>query len=146
MELETKFVAPGGPSRTFDEAATTPQARGNGAGEWFVLQFGPLMLKVHQSSDRAEQVERNLHVAFALAAYQRDHGAYPAKLDELAPKYLASVPLDLFTGKALVYGPAADGYLLYSCGPDGRDDLGRTEDDAPSGDDIAVRMPLPPRK
>jgi len=104
------------------------------------------MLKVHQSSDRAEQVERNLHVAFALAAYQRDHGAYPAKLDELAPKYLASVPLDLFTGKALVYRPAADGYLLYSCGPDGRDDLGRTEDDNPSGDDITVRMPLPPRK
>src|SRR5260370_6364532 len=53
------------------------------------------------------------HIAFALAAYQRDRGSYPKTLDELAPKYLAKVPNDYFTGKPLVYRPNEKGYLLY---------------------------------
>lgn len=85
--------------------------------------------------DRADQHERNLHVAVALAAYRKANGRYPAKLADLAPKYLAAVPDDLFAEKSLVYKPDANGYLLHSVGLNGKDDGG-------TGDDLAVRVPL----
>jgi hypothetical protein len=85
-------------------------------------------------------------VAFALAAYRREHGRYPEKLDALAPQYLATIPGDLFSGKALIYRSAANGYLFYSVGINGKDDGGRGYDDDPPGDDLNVRMPLPALK
>jgi hypothetical protein len=99
-----------------------------------------------QSYDRSEQTHRNLHVAFALAAYRGDHGRYPAKLDDLAPQYLPAIPDDLFSGKPLIYRPSDGGYLLYSVGVNGQDDDGRGVGDWPPGDDLVVRMPRPPLK
>ena len=95
--------------------------------------------------DRTEQVQRNLHIAFALAAYQSDNGRYPAKLDDLAPKYLAAVPDDMFSGKAIIYRPAETGYLFYSVGINGKDEEGRSYDDDPRRR-LPVRMPLPELK
>jgi hypothetical protein len=101
----------------------------------------PAFRKVQAASDRAEQSQRNLQVAFALAAYRHDHGRYPQKLAELAPKYLAQVPDDLFTGKGVVYKPDGKGYLMYSLGPNGKDEDGRGFFDQPAGDDLRVRVP-----
>jgi hypothetical protein len=106
----------------------------------------PAVRKVLTAYERAEQTERNLHVAFAMAAYNADHGRYPSKLDDLAPDYLTAIPGDLFSGKALIYKPNEKGYLFYSVGPNGKDDGGRWYDDDPPGDDPSVRMPLPPLK
>ena len=108
--------------------------------------LAPAIRKVQEAGDRADQIQANLHVAFALAAYHRDNGNYPAKLDDLAPKYLATVPGDVFSGKGLIYKPEAKGYLFYSVGANGMDDDGRWYDDEPRGDDPRVRMPLPPLK
>ncbi|MBO0699584.1 MAG: hypothetical protein J2P46_14405, partial [Zavarzinella sp.] len=58
----------------------------------------PAIDKVRDAWDRTEQTQRNLQVAFALAAYRADAGRYPARLAELAPKYLPEVPGDLFSG------------------------------------------------
>jgi hypothetical protein len=99
--------------------------------------------KVQAAADRSEQLQNNLYLAFALAAYRRDHGRYPEKLAALAPKYLPKVPQDMFSGKPLVYEPSEKGYLFYSVGVNGRDEQGRGYDDEPAGDDLAVRMPLP---
>jgi len=88
-------------------------------------------------------VQRNLQVAFALAAYQREHGRYPKTLAALAPRYIAEVPLDLFSDRALIYRPSGNGYLLYSVGPNGKDEDGRDFESDPPGDDLSVRMPLP---
>jgi hypothetical protein len=98
---------------------------------------------IQHDIDRTEQTRRNLPVAFALAAYQRDHGRYPMKLEALAPTYLADVPLDLFSGKALMYRPLEKGCLVYSVGPDGKDEGGCGRDDIPRGDDVRVLMRLP---
>jgi hypothetical protein len=106
----------------------------------------PAIRKVQSAHDRAEQVHRNLHVAIALAAYHRDHGRYPEKLDDVAPRYLATVPNDLFSGKTLVYRRSEKGYLFYSVGVNGVDEGGRWYDDDPPGDDPGVRMPLPALK
>jgi hypothetical protein len=98
---------------------------------------------MQRHADGHEQRQRNLYLAFALAAYRGEHKRYPDKLEALAPTYLAEVPSDLFSGKALIYRPSENGYLLYSVGVNGRDDGGRGSADTPPGDDLHVRMPLP---
>ncbi len=115
-------------------------------GDILLSLLMPAFQKVQSARDRAEQIERNLHIAFALAAYRADTGRYPAKLDDLAPKYLATVPADIFNGKPLIYKPTEKGYLFYSVGANGKDEEGRWYDDDPPGDDPRVRMPLPPLK
>jgi hypothetical protein len=59
---------------------------------------------------------------FALRAYHVAHGALPASLDELVPRYLSAVPRDAFDGAPLGYAP--DRRILHSVGSDlaiGRD-------------------------
>jgi hypothetical protein len=116
---------------------------GKTLGNVLVSMLSPAVRRLQQAHDRASQLERNLHVAFAMAAYQKDNSRYPAKLADLAPKYLASVPDDLFNGKPLIYKPNEKGYLFYSVGPNGKDDGGHWYDDDPPGDDPRVKMPLP---
>ena len=115
-------------------------------GDDLIVLLTPAFRQEQNACDRDEQLHRNLQVAFALAAYRRDHGNYPTKLDDLAPKYLAAVPDDLFSGQALIYRPSEKGYLLYSVGVNGKDEGGRSFDDDPHGDDLPVVMPLPELK
>jgi hypothetical protein len=131
-------------AKAFVGPNATPETRGKLLGDILLCLLVPANSRIQQAADRQEQTERNLDVAFALAAYQRDQGSYPDKLEALAPKYLATVPQDLFTGKPLVYQPSPKGYLLYSFGVNGKDDQGRGYEDDPPGDDLHVRMPLPP--
>lgn len=49
---------------------------------------------------------------------------YPDDLSKLTPKYLASLPVDPFDGQPLRYRKRGGGYLLYSIGPDLKDDSG----------------------
>jgi hypothetical protein len=106
----------------------------------------PASGKVMNAADRAEQTQTNLQLAFALAAYRKDNGKYPEKLDELATKYLATIPFDVFSGKPLVYKLEGNGYLLYSVGQNEKDEGGQSFDDDPRGDDLVVRMPVPELK
>jgi tetratricopeptide (TPR) repeat protein len=115
-------------------------------GDIMVSLLMPATRKVQQAADRIEQVKSNQYVAFALAVYRLDNGRYPATLAELEPKYLATVPGDLFSGKALIYRPEENGYLFYSVGVNGKDDGGRWYDDDPPGDDLRVRVPPPKLK
>lgn len=83
-------------------------------------------------------------LAFSLAAYRADHGEYPAKLTDLMPEYIAEQPKDIFGDAELHYRREGEGYVLYSVGQNGKDDGGKTRDDAKSGedwDDLVVRVP-----
>jgi hypothetical protein len=127
------------------ERATMGRARrGEYVGDVLIGLMLPAFTKIQDAADRTEQAQANLQLAFALAAFRVDAGRYPARLDELAPKYLTAVPGDLFSGRPLVYRPADGGYLLYSVGINGVDEGGRWTDDDPRGDDLCVRMPVPP--
>ncbi len=127
-------------------AKDTGKALGETVGNLMISLLVPAVRKVQYAADRAGQVQDNLHLAFALAAYRRDHGRYPEKLAALAPKYLPKVPADIFAGRALTYRPQPNGYLLYSVGVNGIDEEGRSFDDEPRGDDLTVRMPPPEPK
>jgi hypothetical protein len=82
-------------------------------------------------------------LAFALAAYQADNGTYPEKFADLVPEYVAEVPKDIFNDAELHYQRDGDGYLLYSVGPNGRDDGGKATEvrTMADWDDIAIRIP-----
>jgi hypothetical protein len=146
-ELKVKVTDPANLANLLPGGKTTAATRGKLIGDILIALMMPAVRKVQQADDRGRQIQDNLTVAFALAWYQRDHGRYPEKLEALAPKYLAKVPSDRFSGKALIYRPADKGYLLYSVGVNGKDEGGRSFGDMPPGDDLPVRMPQPePRK
>ncbi len=119
---------------------------GEQIGNVLITLLFPAIQKVSDACDRSCQIHMNLQLAFALAAYQKDNGKYPAKVDDLAPKYISAVPRDIFSAKPLNYKPSDKGYLLYSVGVNGKDDEGRWFDDVPPGDDPRIKMPLPPLK
>lgn len=128
------------------EAKDAERAFGKAFGEFLMTNLAPAYNKVMQAHDRALQNARTLEVALALAAHKADTGGYPDKLDALAPKYLAAVPGDLFSGKALVYKRTEKGYTFYSVGVNGKDDNGQTYGDDPPGDDLGLALPLPELK
>lgn len=66
-----------------------------------------------------------LMLQLALRAYHLENGVYPAKLQALTPNYLMAIPADPFGGgEAMCYKLSGKTYLLWSLGPDGRDDGG----------------------
>jgi type II secretory pathway pseudopilin PulG len=126
------------------QATMGKATRGEHIGNLLISLLLPAFEKIQDASDRTEQQQNNLHLAFALAAYRADTGRYPPRLDDLAPKYLPAIPADVFSGKPLNYRPNDNGYLLYSVGLNGLDEEGRSMDDQPRGDDLRVRMPVEP--
>jgi hypothetical protein len=126
-----------------------PQGRGDFIGDVLMSLMLPAFHKVQNAALRCEQLQRLMEIAFALAAFRADQKHFPAKLEELVPKYISKVPTDLFSKQQLIYRLTADGYFLNSVGPNGQDEDGRSYADDPPGDDVAVRMPVPaphPRK
>jgi hypothetical protein len=74
---------------------------------------------------RTETARRVVVAAIALKRFQLKNGKLPGKLIELAPEFLASVPIDPMDGQPLRYHPNPNGsFLLYSVGMDGADDGG----------------------
>jgi peroxiredoxin/mono/diheme cytochrome c family protein len=144
--LRTKVVESGGLGEALVEGKDDPKVRGKAVGNVIICLMTPAIHKVQGAVDRIKQTQDNLRLAFALAWFHCDHGHYPKNLDALAPKYLERIPQDMFSGKALIYRPSENGYLLYSVGVNGKDDGGRGYDDQPRGDDLVIRMPLPEQK
>jgi hypothetical protein len=76
---------------------------------------------------------RLLAAELAARCYQTDQKKPPDSLEQLVPKYLRHVPLDPFSGNALVYKPTGTNWLLYSVGEDKVDDGGKRQDRRKSG-------------
>ena len=71
-------------------------------------------------------VLRGTMLVCALEGYELRAGAYPRSLGELVRAGLISaLPEDPFAGRPFVYRRRKSGYLLYSIGPDARDDGGK---------------------
>jgi hypothetical protein len=79
-----------------------------------------------QRNSRTTAQLRLLTVELALHCYLSEQGRAPSKLDQLVPKYLAQVPGDPFSQRPLVFRPQGTNWLLYSVGPDGVDDGGKS--------------------
>jgi hypothetical protein len=87
------------------------------------------LVKMRAKYETMTAVLAILRTETALYRYRAEHTRFPGSLTELVPAELARVPDDPFGGKAgvpLRYRPAQGGsaFLLYSVGPDMRDDGG----------------------
>ena len=86
----------------------------------------PIYSGVRLNEVKADTQNALLLTTLALRAYRLAHGAYPPTLAALAPDYLHAVPADPFAlSGPLRYKPLGTRYVLYSVGPDGKDDGGR---------------------
>ena len=146
LEAELRSLAKNLRKQEAAKLLAKPKPAGKLIGDILVTLMLPVLSAAQKAEDRVIQFQRNLQVAFALAAWRSDRGGYPKRLAVLAPKYLKSVPTDIFNGKPLNYRVTKTGYLLYSVGPNGKDDGGRWLGEFPRGDDPRVRMPRPQEK
>ena len=66
---------------------------------------------------------RTAQAALAVERFRLAHGgALPARLQDLAPQFLTAVPTDPIDGAPLRFKRLETGYVIYSIGPDGKDD------------------------
>ncbi len=66
---------------------------------------------------------RGTRLVLALELYARAKGAYPEKLGVLVPEYIEALPRDPFSGQDFGYMRRGDLYVLYSVGPNLKDDI-----------------------
>jgi hypothetical protein len=127
------------------------------------LEFASLLADDGEIASRFAEIDEEVvakramtTVSLALARFRADRHLYPAKLDELVPKYLAKLPLDTFNDELFRYRREKVGFALYSVGPNGQDEQGRNDDGnsvtlqtaRPKGhaDDIVYHIPWQPPK
>lgn len=100
----------------------------------------PPMLKIINRDAQHTARMRLIQTALAIEQFRLKHGELPKQLQDLKPDYLKDIPLDPFDEKELRYSKTADGYLLYSVGPNQVDDGGYlalpliSKEAAPAGD------------
>jgi hypothetical protein len=76
---------------------------------------------------QAVTLKRIALMACAVERYRLlESGRLPERLDQLVPDFVPGVLGDPFDGRPLRYAVRADGYVLYSVGPDKGDDDGRS--------------------
>jgi hypothetical protein len=96
---------------------------------------------------------RIMELRLAARAYQLQHGRPAGSAASLVPGYLPAVPRDPFADRPLVYRVKGNQVIVYSRGPDGKDDGGRDLGNevypGTSGDIVTLKerstgtMPLP---
>ena len=121
-------------------------------GNVFVSLLLPALSAAMEAEGRAMALGRMNEVTFALAAYRAAHGTYPATLADLEQEQKTPLPGDPFSGEAFRYRREDEGFVVYSVGPNLRDDdgkvyyLDRDENGEPGQksewDDFRIRVPL----
>lgn len=125
-------------------------------GDVLVELLMPAFLKVHQASIRHLANQRALLAMLAAERFRRDTGRWPQALGELVPKYLAAVPTDPYDYQPLRLKRTAEGLVIYSVGPDRKDNGGaiNRQNTIKPGTDVGYRLwdvskrrqPPPPAK
>jgi hypothetical protein len=59
--------------------------------------------------------------------YRLTHGHWPDSMPVLVPEFIRQLPSDPFDGKALHFHRLDDGVVIYSIGPDGKDNGGKMD-------------------
>jgi hypothetical protein len=96
------------------------------------VRLKPMFCGLKFSEARRDVALKLLALRLALQAYQVEKGAYPQNLNTLSPQYLKVIPTDDFKqGQPFGYRLSGKNYVLWSVGPDGKDDNGK---------------PIPPKK
>jgi hypothetical protein len=117
---------------------------------WPVSSLMPAFSGVNRTAHRHKTQVDALITTLAIIRFKQSAGDYPENLDDLVSAgYLKHLPMDPFSNQSLVYKRTADNFILYSIGPNfkddggqsGKDDKGQVKKWGDSGD--AVFWPVP---
>lgn len=95
---------------------------------WYALVtrlYAPAFSRITAQRDMATARIGLAEHALALRVYQDDTGSYPPSLTALREKVGWPLPEDPFSGKDFIYRREGNGYLLYSIGPNMKDEGGK---------------------
>jgi hypothetical protein len=108
------------------------------------LLAGAPAREIVETFQKGQALLRCAAVGMALERYRLANGRWPDDLGALAPTYLAAVPADPFDGKPLRCARHKDVLVVYSVGPDLKDDGGNPDDlnrfDRKDGFDVGFRL------
>lgn len=85
---------------------------------------GPVEARMTRSRFRTMAISAGDQTELALLSYKDRYGAYPNDLAELQAKLGYELPTDVYSGGSLIYKRQGKGFILYSVGPDLKDDGG----------------------
>lgn len=106
----------------------------------------PALTNAAWAHDKAAQPRGALLVAIACELYKRRLSEYPPSLDALPTSLLSQVPRDMFDGKPMRYTlrdtPQGARPVIYSVGPDRKDDAGRPTATDSGGRDVRHWMSI----
>jgi hypothetical protein len=87
--------------------------------------FVPASARLSDIAYRGKMGHESTLTVLALKRWRLERGAYPQTLDELmAGGFLKDLPLDPYSDKPLIYKKTDDSFILYSVGPNFKDDNG----------------------
>lgn len=109
------------------------------SGGLLMASAGPSLLPSMESLAKAQALRAAVAVAVAARRYHIEQGTYPENAEELVPRYMTALPKDPFDGHALRMKRAGDGLVIYSVGPDLRDDGGAI-DPKVGRRDVGIRL------
>jgi hypothetical protein len=95
-----------------------------GITTFFVSLLMPAIEKVTEAALRSRGELLATGVGIACERYRQKFGKWPEKLEDIPKDILPSIPNDPFTGKPINYKRLPDGVVVYTVGPDGKDDGG----------------------
>jgi hypothetical protein len=101
----------------------------------------PVFPRVRMQTDTCIAETAGARAALALIAYKDHFGSYPGSLAEVTTKLGWKLPEDPFSGKDFIYKPQAKGFIVYSIGPNLKDDGGvapRERDNIETKGDIVI--------
>jgi hypothetical protein len=109
-------------------SATNSSALTARAKSRYYIMSGLLLPALERYALRDANHRAQLRTAFVGLAVERfrlaHDGKTPADISSLMPAYLDKVPVDPYDGQLLRYKPIKNGYVVYSIGPDAKDDGG----------------------
>jgi hypothetical protein len=100
---------------------------------WYALTSKMIMPSFAVAADKRDQAIATLALlqgALALHVYKQQAGHYPSALADVTAKTGMELNKDPFTGRDFLYRREGNGYLLYSIGPNGKDDGGWASNDS----------------
>ena len=90
----------------------------------FTRMLLPALDRVAELQARHQAYIDICRTGLALEIYSAKNGIYPEKLENLVPEFLSEIPIDPFSGESLIYKKTFNGFILYSLGPNMKDDGG----------------------
>ncbi len=112
-------------SRPHKEVVTTESPRPTGI---LTAMLVPAVRNVHNAAARTDAQTKLTHVGLALYRDRLKHGTFCDNLEQLAERSELIVPIDPYNGEPFKFRRADDEVMIYSVGPNMKDDQGEPID------------------